>query len=1083
MSVFVGCLGDNDPVLGIGGQVDGSKEGGTFNCTLPNTISTFQLGTIDDWDPNIAESPLPNVPTNLMGIVFVSKDTDSVFNEAPVVHHFSNLGGQLIVDAKITIQTRTITGMTPNSDILQLMFHNDMNLYPTWNIPIGQTADSPYGMTEVLHLDELPTSGAGDLSTLVAGTTSLTSALNTLGYIDIVVSNAQQVDYVELELCVRPPPPLYEGSFDCPAPHSSFSFFLGTNDNWDPNIAESPLPIVTSNLLQIATYAKGTDDDMNEASVAHQFGGIAAFTIVDASLTIQTRTIPTEVPSIANLILLFSDDMTAYPPWEIPIGQAADPPSTLTQTLHLDELPTNGMGDLSLLAAGSTDIISILNTLGYLDIIVQNDQEVDYVELEICMDKTWVPDTLPMPCEDWENPLSPSYLAGDVIEIIHGDIDAFDPAIIDPAPQPRDSLVGIIDWQTNSYARVGSNSAVQPVWSSWGANNGQATLSTFDELYANKMLMTSFTGLPNNIVDARIDFGVKFLGGANLETDSIHLGFTQEMATPATYPYYNSDTITQGDYWDKTAPTVLDSTFSTQSQILTYPYTAISTQMNTAGGLTISLHLSHLHTSGHIFDSTTSLNYGTNSIIQEMSDQGFLDFLIQDDTSVDYVALKYCAGDFDTDGDGQLDDTQDLDNDNDGISNADEGDADPDGDQIPNHLDDDSDGDGILDSVEGNVDTDGDGIPDFLDLDSDGDGIPDSVEGTVDTDGDGIPDYLDLDSDGDGIPDSVEGVVDSDGDGIPDYIDSSQALDSDGDGIPDSVEGTVDTDGDGTPDYLDTDSDGDGIPDSVEGNVDSDGDGIPDYLDPDSDGDGIPDSVEGVVDSDGDGTPDYLDLDSDGDGIPDSVEGVVDSDGDGRPDYLDDDSDGDGILDSVEGVVDSDGDGIPDYLDLDSDGDGIPDSVEGVVDSDGDGTPDYLDPDSDGDGIPDSVEGVVDSDGDGTPDYLDDDSDGDGILDSVEGVVDSDGDGIPDYLDTSDDTDTDGDGMPDVWESSNGLDPNDSNDAGMDADNDGLTNLEEYGYGTDPNNADTDGGGVNDGDEITNMSDPNNNTDDGDING
>ena len=198
------------------------------------------------------------------------------------------------------------------------------------------------------------------------------------------------------------------------------------------------------------------------------------------------------------------------------------------------------------------------------------------------------------------------------------------------------------------------------------------------------MLMTSFTGLPNNIVDARIDFGVKFLGGANLETDSIHLGFTQEMATPATYPYYNSDTITQGDYWDKTAPTVLDSTFGTQNQILTYPYTSISTQMNTAGGLTISLHLSHLHASSHIFDSATSLNYGTNSIIQEMNDQGFLDFLIQDDTSVDYVALKYCAGDFDTDGDGQLDDTQDLDNDNDGISNADEGDADPDGDQIPN---------------------------------------------------------------------------------------------------------------------------------------------------------------------------------------------------------------------------------------------------------------------------------------------------------------------------------------------------------------------------------------------------------------
>ncbi|MDE0557116.1 MAG: hypothetical protein OSB30_01420 [Candidatus Poseidoniaceae archaeon] len=920
ISTFAGCI--DSPVNGVSGQIDGSKVGGTFDCEQPYTSTTFQLGTNDNWDPNIAEAPLPNVPANLMQIVLYTKETDDNFNEAVVAHHFSNIGGLTIIDAQMTIQTRAVTGMAPNSDILELMFHDDMTQYPTWNIPVGLTADSPFGMTEVLHLDELPTSGMGDLSTLVAGTTDLIPTLNSLGYIDIVVSHGQQVDYVELEICVQSPPPPSGGSFDCPAPYSSFSFFLGTNDNWDPTIAESPLPILTSNLLQIATYAKGTDDDSNEASVAHQFGSIAAFTIVDAQLTIQTRTIPTEAPNIANLILLFSDDMTAYPPWEIPIGQAADPPSTLTETLHLDELPTSGMGDLSLLAAGSTDIISILNTLGYLDIIVQNDQEVDYVELEVCVDKTWSTPTLPMPCEDWEDPLSPSYLAGDVIEIIHGSQDGFSLATTDPAPQPRDSLVGIIDWQTNSYARVGPNS---PVWSSWGANSGQATLSTFDELSANNMLMTSFTGLPNNIVDARIDFGVAFLGGANLETDSIHLGFTQEMATPGTYPYHNLDTITQGDYWDETAPTVLDSTFNTQSQILSYPYTGITTQMNSGGGLTISLHLSHLYTSGHVFNSQTSLNWGTNSIIQEMNDQGFLDFLIQDDTSVDYVALKYCAGDFDTDNDGQNDDTQDLDNDNDGISNADEGDADPDGDQIPNHLDDDSDGDGIPDSVEGNVDSDGDGIPDFLDLDSDGDGIPDSVEGNVDTDGDGIPDYLDLDSDGDGIPDSVEGNVDTDGDGIPDYLD----LDSDGDGIPDSVEGVVDSDGDGIPDYLDTfddtDTDGDGIPDSVEGNVDTDGDGIPDYLDLDSDGDGIPDSVEGVVDSDGDGIPDYLDTFDD-----------TDTDGDGMPDVWES-SNGLDPNDDTDAGIDADGDGLTnleeygygtDPNNADTDGGGVNDGDE-----------------------------------------------------------------------------------------------------------------------------------------------------------
>lgn len=67
------------------------------------------------------------------------------------------------------------------------------------------------------------------------------------------------------------------------------------------------------------------------------------------------------------------------------------------------------------------------------------------------------------------------------------------------------------------------------------------------------------------------------------------------------------------------------------------------------------------------------------------------------------------------------------------------------------------------------TDTDGDGIPDSCDLDKDNDGILDINEGfdsinpanSVDTDGDGIPDYLDLDSDNDGIPDYIEAGGDS----------------------------------------------------------------------------------------------------------------------------------------------------------------------------------------------------------------------------------------------------------------------------------------------------------------------------------
>ena len=57
-----------------------------------------------------------------------------------------------------------------------------------------------------------------------------------------------------------------------------------------------------------------------------------------------------------------------------------------------------------------------------------------------------------------------------------------------------------------------------------------------------------------------------------------------------------------------------------------------------------------------------------------------------------------------------------------------------------------------------NTDVDGDGILDSVDLDDDNDGILDTDEGSgsVDTDGDGTPDTQDLDSDDDGCFDVVE---------------------------------------------------------------------------------------------------------------------------------------------------------------------------------------------------------------------------------------------------------------------------------------------------------------------------------------
>lgn len=104
---------------------------------------------------------------------------------------------------------------------------------------------------------------------------------------------------------------------------------------------------------------------------------------------------------------------------------------------------------------------------------------------------------------------------------------------------------------------------------------------------------------------------------------------------------------------------------------------------------------------------------------------------------------------------------------------------------------------------------------------------------------------------------------------------------------------TVDTDGDGIPNYQDLDSDGDGIPDNVEAQT-SAGYIVPTGID--SDNDGLDDAYEtggiSYVDTDGDGTPDFLDTDSDNDGTNDTTEAALslsgtDSDNDGLDDSID----------------------------------------------------------------------------------------------------------------------------------------------------------------------------------------------------
>lgn len=163
-----------------------------------------------------------------------------------------------------------------------------------------------------------------------------------------------------------------------------------------------------------------------------------------------------------------------------------------------------------------------------------------------------------------------------------------------------------------------------------------------------------------------------------------------------------------------------------------------------------------------------------------------------------------------------------------------------------------------------------------------------------------------------------------------------------------------------------------------------------------------------IADTDGDGIPDYLDLDSDNDGIPDVVEnGGVDENGDGMIDCTFHATTGlaNCLTNLGLSVIDLDGDGVPNFLDLDSDNDGIPDIVEvGGTDTNNDGRVDSF-TDSNENGFHDAVDGTngllksgTDTNNDGIanswpnknadrvglPNPYDLDSDGDGILDVIE---------------------------------------------------------------------------------------------------
>ena len=381
-------------------------------------------------------------------------------------------------------------------------------------------------------------------------------------------------------------------------------------------------------------------------------------------------------------------------------------------------------------------------------------------------------------------------------------------------------------------------------------------------------------------------------------------------------------------------------------------------------------------------DETTN---GTDPLDPDTDDDGETDGEEgTSDTDSDGIINALESDEEDSDNDGVVDEFDvdnndpESDSDGDGYSDEDETSGTPDQSDPLDSSDTPTDTDGDFTSDLNDVDDDNDGVSDIdeaangtepIDSDTDDDGETDGEEGTSDTDGDGIIDALEsdeIDTDNDGVVDEFDvdnddPKSDSDGDG---YSDEDEASGTPNQSDPlDNSEIPSDNDGDFISDLNDTDDDNDGALDADEITNGTD------PFDPDTDDDGETDGEEGTSDTDGDGIIDALEsdeVDTDNDGVVDEFD--VDND---DPES---DSDGDGYSDQEEkedetsplsslqnpSFRDNDQDRVCDIHDADDDNDNVLD-VEDVfpfdqtewADAEGDGIGDNADPDDDNDGVED----------------------------------------------------------------------------------------------------------------------------------
>ena len=690
----------------------------------------------------------------------------------------NNLQSMHLVDAYLEVQMKGRSKSSSSDDVFVLTYVTNPLINPAssngdWWSDIGTSSLNPIGIDGThytMYLSQMPTTGGSlDMLNNVVGNHDMIPDMDDSEALDVKIYDDQAVDFIDLHLCFEeveeePGEEWREtaGSYNCttsisPSTYET-SYTAGLDDTYSQSIADplvNPSPSLMSwgsstmwssqqlGMNPLSHFLEFDEDGLDDQGILiHTFTNLPSaatqggMMITDAKLIVSFKHGPSTNYEDDMITLRFEDPNHMVTPWSAMISNPSTipNPSGYTYVLNLDELPHSGTTSLEAMSAvgaipGPVHLLGGMNALSILDVTIQDGVIVDDMELIICAEDITVGD----------GGFDDNCTIGSTNQLIEvytaGLQDNFDTQIIDPSMSYSPSQLEYMQWSQQASGHT------------WSSNQ----IGDFDIIQANKWLMHQFTGLPNDILQANLEIGMKDYG-ANTQTDSLILSWfeTDDGTASGNWLGGNQNGVVTSDIWNNPSGQY-------SSQLVNYEFTAL-TAATTGPGYILNLDMNAMHSAGTSFNGPSSLVAGPYSLIDELNSKSYFEVLIQDDTIVDFIRLTICR------------------------------------DKI---VDVDSDGDGISDIEEGyTLDTDNDGTLNYLDIDSDGDNIHDTTEWSnathpshSDVDGNGELDYLDLDSDGDNLPDDVESVMDMLSPDL-DYDGNWRDTDSDGDGYGDYIEWT-----------------------------------------------------------------------------------------------------------------------------------------------------------------------------------------------------------------------------------------------------------------------------------------------------